>query len=914
MLREYSMRTQDGLLPRGLLLTRSNLRKQPLFGDESRSLTVGACLPPWKRRPPLRGAPFSSYNRFITERLFLGFLAAILAFAIYNAGGPYTGYDVCLLGVGLTAAAYSLLTRPELETTRAPWLLLFPGYVALQLLPLPLFLLRLISPARASILDSLRWLMPSAAFAALSTNSALTVIQFMRIIAYVLFFLVVRDVSCRLGERKGWLMAMPLIAIATAEAVLGLLQNARAEEVQGTYINKNHFAGLLEMALPLTAAYALSLFARRSNAKAAGMLSVALLMIAGLVCSLSKMGFAAGLAGLFVLGALAIAGRVQGGKKWLVIGGLAALVLFGFVFLPSDAFIANYGGLMTTSQAALEGRGPIWRETLQLIAAYPAFGIGLGNYETAFLKYQAQVVDRVFTYAHNDYLQTAAELGVIGLAIAAVLLLPIFARAFRAASHGPDRTSRYLGLGCAAAIAAICLHSVTDFNMYVPANAFVLAWICGIAASLPLRRDRANSVAASQWSKRLVLALALLLIVYAPLRIVFDSQFRSDWRAEGLFCRFGICDLDAVMTAQTLAHGGNAGAVPVPYLLEALRRDPNAPARWCDTGEAMLRAGRSAAADYCFTRALYLGPHIPPILMQAADFYDSTHRTGRALNNMARVLMDTSAYDPLIFAWYSEKQIPVPEVLASGLPPGQRAAEAYLRDLMARGDAGAGQVWEWTTARGLAGAGLAREYLEYLFAKREYQTAAMACARYLGTRRNGYLESNWIFNGDFERELSDFPMDWRIDAHEGVEVGRDAQVAHTGSQSMRIRFAGRENLEYNGVQQSAYVTPGNYVFEAYVRTENLTTDRGIGFHIYDRESTSRLDVRTKELTGTRGFTRIALAINVPKATRLLAIVVSRCQSMKFDNQIGGAAWVDSVRLSPQSQSLPDSAATARIFQ
>ncbi|MGC9951182.1 MAG: O-antigen ligase family protein [Bryobacteraceae bacterium] len=765
------------------------------------------------------------------------------------------------------------------------------------MLPLPLFLLRLLSPTRASILDSLARLMPPASFAPLATAPAITVAQSPRIVAYVLMFVLVRDVTRRLAGRRRWCMAIPVVAIAAAEAVLGLLQNARAEEVQGTYINKNHFAGLLEMALPLTAAYALALFSRRSNnTKAVGILAMALAMVAGLVCSLSKMGFVAGLAGLFVMGALAIAGKVQGGRKWLVIAGLAALVLFIFVFLPSDAFIANYGGVTSKGPAALEGRGPIWRETLSLIAAYPVFGCGFGNYETAFLRYQASVVDRVFTYAHNDYLQIAAELGVAGFLIAAALLLPVFARAFRAAFQGPDRSTRYLGLGCAGAIAAIGLHSVTDFNMYVPANAFTLAWICGIAASLPLAAEKPAADRHATFFRRFAIGWACLLIVYAPVRMLFDSQFRSDSRAERVFCRFGICDTDAVIAAQTLAHGGQAGAVPAPELFQALRRDPNAPARWCATGEAMQRAGRDADAQYCFSQALALGPHIPPVLMQAADFYYETHQTGLAMRQMARVLADTDTYDDLIFAWYAEKKLPVTEILAQGLPPGPRAATAYMRDLIASGRPAAKEVWNWIAARGFGDNRLAREYVGYLFNKRDYEAAARAWAQYLGPHGNGYLESTWIFNGDFESEPSDSAFDWRINAREGVEASIDAQVAHTGSHSLRIRFEGKENLDYNDVGQTAFVKPGRYRFEAYVRTEGISSDRGIAFHIYDRESGARLDVRTEELTGTRGWTKIGRVLVVPRETRLLAIEVSRQRSMKFDNRISGTVWIDSVKL------------------
>lgn len=740
--------------------------------------------------------------------------------------------------------------------------------------------------------------MPAASFAPLAIAPAITVTHLARVIAYVLLFVLVRDVTRRLAGRDRLLATIPLIAIAAAEAALGLLQNARAEQVQGTYVNKNHFAGLLEMALPLTAAYAAALFGRRAWSKAAGMSSLALLIFGGLLCSLSKMGFAAGLAGLFVMGALAIASKMHGAWRWLVIAGLAALVLFVFVFFPSDAFIANYGGITSKGQASLEGRGPIWRETLHLIAAYPAFGCGLGNYETAFLRYQASVVDRVFTYAHNDYLQIAAELGAAGSLVALGLLLPVFTRPFRTVLQGADRTTRCLGLGCAGAITAIALHSLTDFNLYVPANALALAWICGIAASLPLGIEQPAVDRQGAFFRRYAIGLACLLIVYAPVRMLFDSQFRSDSRAESLFCRFGICDTDAAIAGQTLAHGGHAGAVPAAELIKALRRDPNAPARWCDAGEAMLRAGRPADAEYCFSQALALGPHIPPILMQAADFYYGSHQTNRAMVQMSRVLADTDTYDDLVFAWYREKKLPVSEVLAHGLPPGQRAPEAYMRNLIAGSQPGTEELWNWITSCGLAGERLAREYSEHLFAMRDYEAAARAWAQYLGPRRNGYLESNWVFNGDFENELSSSPFDWRIGARDGVEAGEDWQVAHTGSRSMRIHFEGKENLDYNDVGQIAFVKPGRYRFEAYVRTDEISTDKGVGFHIYDRESGSRLDIRTRDLTGTHDWTKIEEVVVVPRATRLLAIEVSRQHSMRFDNQVSGTAWIDSVKLSP----------------
>jgi len=90
-------------------------------------------------------------------------------------------------------------------------------------------------------------------------------------------------------------------------------------------------------------------------------------------------------------------------------------------------------------------------------------------------------------YAHNDYLQAAAELGIAAAAAGLVWVLLIFARAFRAAVSPDKGPNRYLALGLTGGMTAILIHSFFDFNLYIPANAMVFAWICGIAASGALR-------------------------------------------------------------------------------------------------------------------------------------------------------------------------------------------------------------------------------------------------------------------------------------------------------------------------------------------------------------------------------------------------------------------------------------------
>src|SRR5207244_5027434 len=137
--------------------------------------------------------------------------------------------------------------------------------------------------------------------------------------------------------------------------------------------------------------------------------------------------------------------------------------------------------------------------------------------------------------------------------------------------------------------------------------------------------------------RRWPIVIGCVLVVYAPASILLATAFRGDVRAERQFCRFGICDTDTVLDAQKQAHGGIVAAMPLPVLLEAVRRDPAAPRRWCDLGEAMSKAGRLEQARNCFSTALALGPDIPPVVLIVAYFYYDVGESKRALAQASRV-------------------------------------------------------------------------------------------------------------------------------------------------------------------------------------------------------------------------------------------------------------------------------------
>ena len=851
------------------------------------------------------------FTRF-AQRSYIGILAVALGYSVFQHGGlSLIDWNASLLILGLAAVTY--WPRAERSDTAPPiagWLgwmvLILPIFVALQMVPLPSSLLRVLSPTRAAVLDSLENVTHVSGFAPFSITPAVTFAYLFRIIGYTLAFLLIRELAWRSWKQRSWSAVIPIIAIAGIEAAFGLIQNTSAAEAEGTYFNRNHFAGLLEMALPLSIGYAIVLFKgdRRRAPSIAGVLrgyllaAVAVLILAGLLVSLSKMGFVAGLCGLFAMGALALWPELKGWRRSAAVGGLVLAFFLLFVFLPSDELVNRFGGLLSEPSMSGEGRLPIWVNSLRLIKAYKVFGSGLGTYGTAILRYQTAVVDRDFTHAHNDYLELLSDLGIIGFLLIAGIMALIFVNAVRAAVAGPDRNTQYLGLGCVGAMTAIGVHSLADFNLYIPANALVLAWIAGIAASLPVKSPALRSGVSS---RRIGIILGCLLVLYAPAWIFFETTVRNDPRVEGMFCRLGICD------TETVPPNGITPTASEAELLEALRRDAAAPNRWCDLGEAKMKAGRVDEAKYCFATGISLGPYIPSILMRAATFYDTVHDNEQALKQTSRILEKTESYDDLIFTWYTQKKVPIQEILSHGLPDA-RSAKAFLRLLwMSAVDRtrDADQVWRWALPHGYVDDKLARDYVEFLFSGYRYKAAAESWALYVerrpAVRQAGqpgrYLDTDWLYNGDFETEPSGSSFDWRIDTRPGVGTAWDANVAHTGKHSLRIRFDGKENIAFNQVSETAFVTPGRYRFEAFIRTEAITTDQGIGFHLIgDRNGPGRVDVNTERLVGTNDWKKVEQTITVPRDMELLHVQVVRQPSLKFDNQINGTAWIDSVRL------------------
>lgn len=819
-------------------------------------------------------------------RPYLWSLTAALAyFVIRQRASVRIDLRLVVILIGLTALvafrrriSWAVARDERLALLAA---LVLPCYAALQLLPLPPSLLSFLSPERARLLGNLTAFGFPGNYAPVASVPAAGFGYLLLVSGCSLLFLAVWIITRQSDRSRAWDPVIPLLVIASGEACLGLSQYSNGTPVLGTYLNKNHFAGLLEMVFPLAAAYgmcrlggALSGRERPGPAWAeacAGWFAAAL-CFAGLLLGMSKAGIISAFAGLLALGSVAAWTSFRDWRRWPAVLGVFVCCLLGFIFVPPDQLMKSVGQAFGKDMETLEGRRPIWSDSMGLVRDYPFTGVGLGGYGSVFPKYQTAVVEAEFTYAHNDYLQVVAELGMPGALVVFLLMAGVLIHGLRCAGS-PDPEIRFPAIGCAGAMAAIGVHSLADFNLYIPPNALVLAWITGMAAGLPLitRRDRKRSHGTAWWVAPPAAALGLLAVTACTWTLV---------------------------TAANAPPASAAGAQqqqpppPPPALLESLRGDPASPELWSNLGQSFFRQGQRDKAMQSFAISEAQGPYVPGLLLRAARANFELGDRKAALHRLRKILEKTAAYDVSVFHACRLYKVPAEEVLSEAIP-GPRAGKSYLRHLAELDSAAdAARVWQHLSANGSADDLLARDYSRYLFKTGRFEQAAQALGRYLGAAGSGFQQSTWILNGGFEDRLLGTDFDWRIDSMKGALSGIDPAVSHSGSHSVRVRFDGTGNMDFQHIRQLLFLPAGNYRLSAWIKTDGITTDQGVGLLLTGVDNGPPLRAATERLSGTNGWKKLEATFQVPAGGKLAALQLVRERSYRLVNQISGTAWLD----------------------
>jgi len=286
----------------------------------------------------------------------------------------------------------------------------------------------------------------------------------------------------------------------------------------GPYVNHNHYAGLMEMLIPLVVASALPAIRKHPSAVLLGF--VALIPIASLLLSGSRGGLIS-LVVEFLLAAALIffCGSRRARKAAAAVGGLAliaALVLF-FWMAPRQIAerLATVADATHSPEVALADRLAPARDSLRIFRDHPWAGAGLGSFETVYPQYQSFPSDFTWDHAHNDYAEALAETGAAGGALILCALGLFFWLAFkivrrefsvggpasRASAFGPRISVSFspahspesrlpnrvslMQLGAAIGCCGVLVHSFVDFNLHIPANAAWFAVCAAIATCVP---------------------------------------------------------------------------------------------------------------------------------------------------------------------------------------------------------------------------------------------------------------------------------------------------------------------------------------------------------------------------------------------------------------------------------------------
>jgi len=324
-------------------------------------------------------------------------------------------------------------------------------------------------------------------------------IQYLLLFASCVSIIISVDLGFRSRNRTK-LLLIAILSLSTFEALYGLVQylgnynyiwdfqrTSGTGFATGTIINHNHYALLMNLGICAGTGYLFFLVAqhlrggrlslrRIASAPGAAKLVWFVLLLASMglatVFSISRMGI---LALILSLGTMIILGYAsQSGKRSVLIGLALLIVIFGLsVYSGLDPVLARFENIE-------RDRIALWRDAWKMIEKHPWMGQGLGTFQWTYPAYETVNPDVPAKYAHNDYLQALAEVGIVGL----VLLLWAFFLACRTAVknlfQAHDLLVRGIGLGTLGALTAIALQEITDFGLYVPGVVVLASVLVGL--------------------------------------------------------------------------------------------------------------------------------------------------------------------------------------------------------------------------------------------------------------------------------------------------------------------------------------------------------------------------------------------------------------------------------------------------
>ena len=342
----------------------------------------------------------------------------------------------------------------------------------------------------------------------------LTRTELLKLVSYfIVFFLATQSFRERADLMK---LAWFLIFFGFAVSLLGIVQHFTSEgsiywfrqltmggDPFGPYVNRNHFAGFVEVVLPVGLALLIFRGLRRDIFPMAGLLTI--VPIGALILSGSRGGIISLAFELGVLTLLVRSRQRPEGPRVATVAIIGAAALALIVWMGAGKAFERFS-TSHPSEILLSRRITMFRGAVQIFLAHPIKGCGLGTLVAVYPRYETSYDGKVVDHVHNDYVEVLAETGILGGLCCAAFLLVLFREARRNFEAEQGHFSRALHAGAITAVSGLLLHSFVDFNLHIPSNALLFLLQAYLATSRPLpseapvrhRRDRVPAHAASE--------------------------------------------------------------------------------------------------------------------------------------------------------------------------------------------------------------------------------------------------------------------------------------------------------------------------------------------------------------------------------------------------------------------------------
>jgi len=386
--------------------------------------------------------------------------------------------------------------------------------VALQLVPLPQAVIAVVSPATDALLRQQDLGYASGLFTwhPLSIDPHSTRIA---LAAFVSSSLLAVGLARVLGRVNLAALGFGIAAIGLVLAIFGVVQRSTGTlkiygfwspvhqpyQIYGPFVNKNHFAGWMLMAIPVTLGLACAglasaarttrsdwrsrvlWFASRDANHIVWATICAFAMSVALVLTLSRSGILVFFLTMLMIAALLMRRRAGGHWALRALGVAIVLMLaLGVFALTGLEPVAR----RFATGPGLSGRQFGWFGAIRIARAFPITGSGINTYKTAMLFYSTRAPDGPYwDAAHDDYLQIASEGGLL-VGVPLVIAILLVAREIRwRLREDYDNRTYWIRVGAAIGMVGIAVQELVDFSLQIPGNVVLLAVLCAVATHTP---------------------------------------------------------------------------------------------------------------------------------------------------------------------------------------------------------------------------------------------------------------------------------------------------------------------------------------------------------------------------------------------------------------------------------------------